>query len=298
MQLSVSLFGKVSVELSQRPLFLPNACKAQELFCYIFFLFERPHHREKLATLLWSDVSAEQAKAYLRKTIWQLQSALAPPGKVDEPIILTDSEWVQVNSNIDTWLDFRDFEAAHNQTQDTSAIELSSSDVALLRNAIQLYKGDLMEGLFGGWCLRERERFQLIYLSILEKLMSYCEFHGEYEAGLHYGTRILQQDEAREYTHQAMMCLHYLSGHRTAALRQYERCRAILEAELGVQPAKRTRMLFTQIKNEQFDHASMPLYDPGFTSSCALTQQLSEVTNQLHHIQAMLSDVQKVLKDK
>jgi DNA-binding SARP family transcriptional activator len=295
MQLRVSLFGKLSVEWSQQQLFLPNACKVQELFYYLFFHFDHPHHREKLTTLLWQDVSSKQSKGYLRKAIWQLQSALTLPDHEEHSVILVDPEWIRVNPEIDLWLDVKIFETSYNQTKKIPAADLNGAQVNELQNAIRLYSGELFEGLFESWCLRERERFQLMYLSILEKLMDYYEAHGQYEAGLHYATRILQQDEAREYTHQAIMRLYYLLGHRIEALRQYDRCYTILQKELDVQPSRRTQMLYEQIKSDRLTQSEPPVNGSQPPLSTPLEQQLSQVISQLHHIQTTLLDVQNRL---
>ncbi|NIN69138.1 MAG: hypothetical protein GTO63_31510, partial [Anaerolineae bacterium] len=82
-------------------------------------------------------------------------------------------------------------------------------------------------------CLYERERLQNMYLAILDKLVSYSEVQGAYEAGLGYGSRILSYDGARERTHRRLMRLYYLAGDRTAALRQYDSCVEALRRELA-----------------------------------------------------------------
>ncbi|MEZ4660564.1 MAG: hypothetical protein R2911_23660 [Caldilineaceae bacterium] len=40
----------------------------------------------------------------------------------------------------------------------------------------------------------ERERLQLIYLTLLDKLMGYCESQQLYEQGIAYGQTILRFD--------------------------------------------------------------------------------------------------------
>ena len=72
-----------------------------------------------------------------------------------------------------------------------------------------------------------------MYLAMLDKLICYCEAKRKFELGLLYGTLILRYDRAHERTHRRLMNLHYLSGDRTAALRQFERCAAALEEASG-----------------------------------------------------------------
>jgi DNA-binding SARP family transcriptional activator len=90
-----------------------------------------------------------------------------------------------------------------------------------------------------------------LYLGALAKLLTYSEAHGEYEHGLAYGNRILRCDRAREHAHRGLMRLYYRAGDRTAALRQYDRCMAILREELDVAPTRRTQALYEQIRADR-----------------------------------------------
>ena len=57
-------------------------------------------------------------------------------------------------------------------------------------------EGDLIETLYSDWCIYERDRLQLVYLAMLEKLMGYCEDRQRYPQGIAYGQRILRYDPA------------------------------------------------------------------------------------------------------
>jgi DNA-binding SARP family transcriptional activator len=125
--------------------------------------------------------------------------------------------------------------------------KLSDTQMRIVHKAVELYEGDLLEGCYQDWCLHERERLQTIYLILLDKLMDFCQAHRRFEESWYYGNQILAYDQAREHTHRQLMQLFYEAGDRTGALRQYERCKAILEEELGVKPSKRTMALYQQI---------------------------------------------------
>jgi len=73
---------------------------------------------------------------------------------------------------------------------------MEDQQAQFLRAAVSLYSGDLLEGWFQDWCLYHRERLQSIYLTMLDKLIAFCEFHHEYENGLALGEHLLRQDGA------------------------------------------------------------------------------------------------------
>jgi DNA-binding SARP family transcriptional activator len=56
-----------------------------------------------------------------------------------------------------------------------------------------------------------------------------------------------------------MMRLYFMSGDRTQALHQYQRCAAALQEELGVEPSARTVQLYEQIQSDTF---IPPLFRP------------------------------------
>ncbi len=154
---------------------------------------------------------------------------------------------------------------------------------------MELYRADLLDGWYQEWCLIERERFQSMHLTLLDKLMQYHRAHADYEAGLAYGEQILRLDRLQESTHRQMMRLYHLAGNRAGALRQFERCVAALHEELGVEPSHRTVELYDQIRNER----TLP---PAAGQERAVGEQTSEpVVQQLVQLRRALNTMQQEL---
>jgi DNA-binding SARP family transcriptional activator len=253
-RLSIQLFGKFCVRRNEQVLADFDARKVQELFCYLLLHRDHSLPRETLASLLWPDTTTIQSKKNLRQALWQLQSALGSQTEpIHERVLLVEPEWVQLNAEADIWLDVALFEQTYHLVQRVPGQELESQAAQRLQEAVQLYQGPLLEGWYQDWCLLERERLQSLYLAMLDKLMSYCEVDHDYEMSVLYGMRIMCYDRGRERTHQRLMRLYYLLGDRAEALRQYERCAAALDEELGVQPSKSTVALYKQIQADQLD---------------------------------------------
>ncbi len=143
----------------------------------------------------------------------------------------------------------------------------------------------MLEGWYHDWCLYEREHLQNLYLAVLDKLTSYCEAQGDYETGLWYANRILKCDPARERAHQQIMHIVYLMGDRTAALRQFEHCRDALQKELGVAPAKQTRLLYERIRQDQMEREPLAHFPasspPPLATMLAHFRQLQSSLTQL-----------------
>jgi DNA-binding SARP family transcriptional activator len=274
----------------------------QELFCYLLLYRERSHPRETLASLLWGDTTTAQSKAYLRKALWQLQAALDSQAEsISERLLVIEPDWVQINPRADLWLDVAVFEQAFALVQGVPDRELEPRHVRALRDAADLYQGDLLEGWYQDWCLYERERLQNLYLTMLDRLMGYCEIHHDRdencEIGVIYGTLILRYDRARERTHRRLMRLHYLAGNRTAALRQYEQCVAALKEELDVKPTQRTTALCEQIRADKLEPLTPALPQAPELSEPAAAP-LFEITGYLRHLRDVLANVQHRVQGK
>jgi DNA-binding SARP family transcriptional activator len=300
--LSIQLFGKFSVHADGQPLEGLDACKVQELLSYLLVHRERPHTRESLASLLWGETATDKSKKYLRQTLWHLQSALegrqngAAGANEEGSLLSAGHDWVRFNDGSDVWLDVEVFERAFARVQGKAGKDLDDETKHLVEGAVELYKGDLLEGWYQDWCLYDRERLQNMYLVMLDKLISYCEAHRDYEMGLFHGSIILRYDGARERTHRQLMHLLYMSGDRTAALRQYERCVGALRQELDVAPDRRTVALYQQIRLDQLEERALPAAAEPETTANPPAVSLPEVLGRLQQLQLVMSDVQRRLQ--
>lgn len=308
------LFGKFVAQRDQRKLQGLEACKEQELLCYLLVRRNRPHAREALATLLWANTSTERSKKYLRQALWHLASALEE-NDAGPRLLQIEHDWVRLDLHDAAWADVAVFEQASSAVQGIAGAELDSATVKRLKEAVELYKGDLLEGWYQDWCLFERERFQNTYLTLLDKLMAHATAHRDYEAGQSYGATILSYDRASELTYRRLMKLRYDAGDRTGALRQYQRCVTALREELGVKPERRTQQLYERIKADdavrvgdaadallpadpaapkRVDASTPPLVDPS-TPAVDSTLNLPAVLRRLRRLRNVLAAAQNRL---
>ncbi len=288
MSIQFRLFGKFSVQRDTQSVRGLDSSKEQELLSYLLVRRDRPHSRETLASLLWGDSSTERSKKYLRQALWHLQAGLETHELPAPQVLLVEHDWVQLNLQSELWLDVAVFEQAFAATQGIPGKQLDRSGAERLQDAVRLYTGDLLDGCYQDWCLFERERLQNMYLSMLDKLMGYCEQHQDFEAGQSYGSTILRYDRASERTYRRLMHLQYMAGDRTGALRQYERCVAALDEELGVKPERRTRAVYEYIRADELDKVK-----PGDESASLSATTLPEVLGRLKRLHLVLNAVQK-----
>ena len=246
--LRISLFGGVRIEHEGRPKAEKVTRAVEALLAYLLLQRQRSHSREALCGLFWGDHSDESARGCLNTTLWRLRRVLEPDGVGRGTYLINTAQGgVAFNPDSTVWFDVSVLERAAERVFSEPAAAVRETDVQELEAALELYTGDLLEGHYGDWALRERERLRGLYLNSLARLMRYHKDHSAYEKSVACGEQILRLDPLREEIHREMIRLHLQSGRRALALRQYEICREMLASELRVDPMEETQALFAQI---------------------------------------------------
>ncbi|MFC0618056.1 AfsR/SARP family transcriptional regulator [Deinococcus budaensis] len=269
--LEVWLFGVFQARLhaanaAPRPLALDSQ-RTRELLGFLLLHPGEPQAREVLASALWGGQTTAQSLKGLRQALWQLQLALPPELRGGEGLLHLHPDSVELRPGAGREAGLRcdalTFQEVAGSLRGRAGHGLTPAEALALPDAAALDRGDLLEGWMADWCLAQRERLHTLYLAALEKLTDHCEVCREWESGLAYAARILAYDRASEDTHRQVMRLHYLSGHRTAALRQFGVCEQALREELGVRPSRATLALWECIREDR------PLEDPSLPADGA-----------------------------
>ena len=263
--LTVKLFGSGNAFFYDRPMDGFPFHHSYLVFCYLLLNRQRIQNRERLASVFWGNYSTNVSRKYLRNALWKLRSVFQSVGAELEDYLQVNDDSIAFQCASPYQLDVEKFETLLSSTRALQGDELSQDQAQQLKQAIELYDGDLLEGVDEEWCLYERERLSLIHLNTLLKLMVYNRSHHMYTLGLEYGERILAFDNTRENVHREIMLLYWLLGEPQMAMVQFHRCEQILHDQVGVEPAEETRNLYQQMLHHRF---SMPT--EGFASSSSV----------------------------
>ena len=230
--LAIRLFGELALQLGETSLPRLDSARAESLLAYLLHHREAAQPRQRLAFLLWPDSTEAQAQTNLRHVLHNLRRAL--PGA--DRYLEVGQRTLQWRADAPFRLDVAAF--------DDALVRADAADrgdaLAALRDAVETYAGDLLEGCYDEWLLDERERLRQRQLEALERLAELLEGAGEHAQAIPYAERLLSQDPLRERTYRLLMRLFDARGDRARALRVYHACVATLERELGVEPAPAT----------------------------------------------------------
>jgi DNA-binding SARP family transcriptional activator len=276
-ELRVELLGPVRAHSTTGIVGGLTGRRTQELLCYLLLHASRPVRREVLADRLWGESDDAQPRKQLRQALWLLHHALDDAGVPD--MLDVTGEWIRLDRPESVWADIWALEDAF---RTCSHEQLDPSTLHQARAAVELYRGDLLDGCYLSWCLLERERCRTMYLAVLDRLLASAVATGDFVAGTAYGNAILREDRAHERTHRCLMQLQADRGDRTGALRQYDACRQALAEELGVEPAPATNLL----RESLWHVGSQPVST--HVGSIRVASVLEELTLTLERAQTLL----------
>jgi len=245
---SVRLLGSFSITGEYGSVAKSPPGKLQDLLCYLLINRERELPRELVASTFWGNTTTSQSKKYLRTLLWQLRTLLEVNFGAAEALHV-DTFFVRLNPGSHFWLDIAEFENITRSLVKTPVVCPNGEAATMMKAAVALYAGDLLEGNCCDWCLHERRRYQEMYLVLLDKLLAYCEIQFDYDDVRNYGSLLLRYDPLSERTYQRLMRLYYWVGDRGEALAVYEKCASTLRKYLRVEPSDVTNELCRQIRS-------------------------------------------------
>ncbi len=237
----------------------PLALRSRRHLALLIFLAAEPghsHSRDTLLALLWPEADETAARNNLRVALADLRQTLGDTG---EALLLTTRTSVQLASTGAPTLDvdvmaFRALLAAV-QTHDHVAPESCAACLERLEQAAALYGGPFLHGFslpnsapFEEWATLQREGLHQQQLATLETLAVAHELREDHTGQVAYGRRLLALEPWREAAHDLVIRGLWSLGERGAALEQYEACRRILAAELGLEPSPELAALAARLR--------------------------------------------------
>lgn len=255
--LAIFTLGPLRIELEGQPI-QTSRHKALALLIYLARCQEK-QSREALSALLWPDYEQGKAFAYLRRALWELHSLLG------EGCLEASREEIWLNRQVDVYLDVAEFQShlaalkQHNHPETTVCPDC----LAHLNNAALLYRGDFLAGfslrdspVFEDWQIFQGEQLRQDYALALDRLANLLYLVDSFQEAGMFAQRWLALDTLNEEAHRLLMKLFERTGQRHLAIRQFQECQRVLQAELGVTPGPATRALYEAIISDEF--ASKP----------------------------------------
>ncbi len=247
-ELRLFLLGTTHLEYDNTPVKLTRR-KVIALLAYLA-VTGKQHSRESMATLLWPDLDATSAFAYLRNALWMLKQIPA------EAWLEVEQDLIGLRLDETLWVDVARFESnlavckGHHHPEN----EVCAACLPLLKEAVDLYQGDFLAGFtledspdFDEWQFFQSESLRRKLTGALEKLVKWHSQHDEPDAALDYARRWQNFDPLHEGAQRCLMKLYAQLDQRATALHIYESLIRDLRTQ-GLKPAEETVALYQRIR--------------------------------------------------
>jgi DNA-binding SARP family transcriptional activator len=229
--ITVRLLGRLELEVSGVPIRL--AGRHAQALAALLALRPRPRLRDAIAADLWPDFDGPSASS-LRQALWLLRTGLSASGIAPERVLEVGPETLGLRTDARIDLDAATFEAL--------ALEGARGAAA----AIELYRGDLVEGLGHECFAADRERLSDLYEDALAIVAEARLGAGDTAGAVAAASQLLLRDPLREEAHGVLIGAYGATGSRSQVIRQYRRLCEILSTELAVRPLPETEAIYRQ----------------------------------------------------
>jgi DNA-binding SARP family transcriptional activator len=241
MALHISLLGQFRLFSGEQSLDLPSR-PAQSLLAYLVMQAGMVQRREKLAGLHWPEAIEANARSYLRQGLWRIRKSLEGASLDPDEFLQTDDVSVVFLKEADYWLDVGHLLAS-----------IESGSIDQLREAVSLYRGELLPGFYDEWIEPERERIAASYHQKMNSLLGSLLEAGYWSQTIEWGEEWIRLAHSPEAAYRALMRAYAGLGDQSMVRTIYQRCITALDRELGIEPSSGTRKLYEQLLHAEVE---------------------------------------------
>jgi DNA-binding SARP family transcriptional activator len=194
-------------------------------------------NRATVAGTLWPDASESHAYSNLRSTLARLERRCRKALEAGR-LELGLAEGVTV--------DIRHSQALARRLLDP-AVTPRQSDLATAAGVA--LSADLLPGWYDDWVLIQAEDWRQLRLHALEALAGRLTACGRWGEAAGAAGAAVRAEPLRESAHAILIQVHLAEGNQSEAVREFTRYRALLHAELGLEPTPRLRRLIQGLQS-------------------------------------------------
>ena len=247
-QLDIRILGPLEVRAGERLLPL-TAAKQKTILALLALHRGEVVSVDALLEALWGERPPVSAQTALQGYVSQLRRLLESGEAGGAALLVTRAPGYLLD--VDQEVDLARFERLTASGRDALVRDDASGAARLLGEALELWRGSpLAEFAYDGWARNEIARLEELRLAALEDRLEAdlaTGRHGELVAELE---ALVAEQPLRERLHGHLILALYRAGRQADALEAYQRARAVLVDELGLDPGPELQELHRLILNQ------------------------------------------------
>jgi LuxR family maltose regulon positive regulatory protein len=209
-------FGETLVTISDRQIGESEwrSNRAKEIFFYLLHC-KKGQTKEQITAKIWPDLSPAKGTSNFHINLYRARRAVFPG------IFALEHGRYKLNPDLDIRFDVAEFEDLLLQADNLP--HESEARMTNLEQAIQLYRGNFMEGFYGEWVEIHRRYLEDKYLRTLASLAGFYAVSGRYQEAIALLEKFITIDPYQDEIYGQIMEWHLVLGEQPAALRVYRR---------------------------------------------------------------------------
>ena len=240
----IEMFGGLRVRQDEREITRFSTERTAAVLACLAYHLGQPQSREALAEYGWPDRDPHRARTSLNTALSSLRRQLEPPGVPSGTVVQGDRLTVRLNPPAVT-TDVQEFGEALLRARRADS---SAARAECLADAVRVYAGELLPGLYDDWVRDEQTLLANCYFEAAAQLAGLLAQSGDVRRALEVAREAVSRDRLREDAHAELMRLLAASGNPAAALRQYRELQTILRAQLEDEPSPELEELAREIR--------------------------------------------------
>lgn len=215
-RIDVRGLGTLRISLDGNPILSTawGSSKAREMFLFML-TFNVPVHKGRVVEALWPLISSSKANSNFHSTLYRMRSALYPN------CVERDGELYRLNPDWEYSFDLHEFGRLIQQADELPVRGSEREDV--LRSAVDIYKGQLLEEFESDWCAQLNIDLSFKFWKAVTALADSHKDRGELPDSISTLEKALEVDELEEDIYYKIIELYIEVENPVAAGRTYQK---------------------------------------------------------------------------
>ena len=230
--IQVDLFGPPMIRLGDEDLSGSLRRKSRELLIF-FLLHPQGVGREQALEALWPETDPDQAAEKFWAQLGDIRRSLRHESNPTAKFVDKSGDIYRVDPadfDVDVWR----FDRLLAQADKGDGVREA------LNGAVDLYRGELLEGIYYEWAGELRDYFRSRLMDVLAKLAEACERDGDIEEVTRVLARAISLEPYAEHMYRQLMSAYGKLGRATDTARVYRELEAALTEGLDAEPTGET----------------------------------------------------------
>src|SRR3954447_4179871 len=260
-RLGIELFGGIQVTEGERRLGPRDfgGLKPKQVLEVLLSARGRPVSKGQLGEWLWEDKLPKNLAATLETYVSVVRRAIAPDGSRGRELVVTGRESYRFDvERVD--LDLDRFDSLLALARKAETLQGSRG---FLERALALASADVFaDEPYAPWAEALRDEYRVrVNDTRLQVARIALEQH-DTKSALDHAEAALVDDRFSEPAYTTAMLALYALGRQKDALDLFQRCRKLLDGELGIEPMTETKALYTSILRQETFDSLLPAAEP------------------------------------